>query len=216
MLCRYDGSTMQILVIPAYKPITEKDYCCVPAVLQMIQGRRGLRYNSQDEISYQLGLIVPQDLEQKFLKVRTGPKPQTGYGTQTSKEEFSIRNYFRRNSIPLKFIKLQLQTAGELHSRLSTSIQAGDDVIICYNSRLLFGDGDIEHVSLIQEFDTETGDLVVVDPAIGAPKLRKTTIERLFETFNAHDVSNNGGLWIVSAVADHVYKTHHNQAGSLK
>ena len=85
-------------------------------------------------------------------------------------------------------------------------------LLFCRSS-LALGAGDIEHVSLIQEFDTETLELVVVDPAIGAPK---TTIEKFFEAYNAHDVSNNGGLWIVSAVADHVYKTHHNQAGSLK
>lgn len=191
---------MKIVAIPAYNPITEKDYCCVPAVLQMIQGRRGLGYDSQDEIGYQLGLIVPPELEQKFSKVRTGPAPQAGYGTQTPKEEFSIRNYFSRNSIPLDLIKPQPQTADELRSQLSASLQAGDDVIICYNSRLLFGDGDIEHVSLIQEFDTETGDMVVVDPAIEAPKLRKTTLDGLFEALNVHDVSNSGGLWIVSAL----------------
>ena len=50
---------MRIEIIPRYTPITEKPYCCVPAVLQMIQQRRGFDFASQDEIGYQLGLIVP-------------------------------------------------------------------------------------------------------------------------------------------------------------
>jgi hypothetical protein len=199
---------VKLTIIPAYEPITEKEYCCVPAVLQMIQGRRGLGYESQEEIGYQLGLIVPPEFERKFSKVRTGPEPQAGYGTQTSKEEFSIPSYFRRNGLPLKFTIIRPQTVSEFRHQLCASLQAAADVIICYNSHLLFGDGDVEHVSLIQEFDAESGDLVVVDPAIGVPKLRKTTVDHLFKVINAHDVSNHGGLWTVSAMRSN---THENQ-----
>jgi len=146
---------MKLEITPPYDPITEKEYCCVPAVLQMIQARRGLRYLSQDEIGYQLGLVVPEEIAYKFCKVRTGPEPRAGYGTQTSKEEFSISAYFRRNSLPLELCKVQPQTLDQLRCHLVDSLRAGHDVIICYNSHLLFGDGDIEHVSLIQAFEME-------------------------------------------------------------
>ncbi len=62
-LCDDKEFLMQFEMNPAYEPITEKEYCCVPAVLQMIQARKGLSYDSQDEIGYQLGLMVPPDLE---------------------------------------------------------------------------------------------------------------------------------------------------------
>jgi hypothetical protein len=64
---------------------------------------------------------------------------------------------------------------------------------------LLFGDGDLEHVLLVQEFDTASGGLLVVDPAATAPELRKTTLDRLFEVIVAHGVSRHAGLWIVSS-----------------
>jgi hypothetical protein len=190
---------MKLEITPNYEPITEKEFCCVPAVLQMIQTRRGFDCLSQDEIGHQLGLIVPKEPEHLFERVRTGPEPKAGYGTQTSKEEFSIAGYFRRNGLPLKLVKTQPHSLDELHSQLTVSIQNGDDVIICYNSRLLFGDGDNEHVSLVQELDLETRHLLVVDPAIDVPKLRETTLDRLYEVLNAHDVNDHGGLWIVSS-----------------
>ena len=157
---------------PPYTPVTEKPYCCIPAALQMILKRRGLQYQSQEEIGYQLGLIVPSELKHQFTQVRTGPEPNAGYGTQTSKKEFSIPLY------------------------------CGDDIIICYNSQLLFGDGDIEHVSLIQSFDTETNNILVIDPAIEAPKHRKTDLEKLFEVLNLRQVSGQKKLWLVSSLKD--------------
>jgi hypothetical protein len=89
-----------------YDPITEKPYCCVPAVLQMIQARRSLRSTSQEEIGWELGLIVPPEIKSKFTKVRTGSKPRTGYRTQTSKPEFSIEKYFDHKHLPLSIARI--------------------------------------------------------------------------------------------------------------
>lgn len=196
---RIERFAMKLKISPPYEPITEKEFCCVPAVLQMIQTRRGFKCLSQDEIGYQLGLIVPKEKEHLFKQTRTGPEPRSGYGTQTSKKEFSIASYFRRNSLPLKLVKIKPHSLDELHSQLTISIRNGDDVIICYNSRLFGGDGNIEHVSLVQEVDLETGYLLVVDPAIDAPKLRETTMNRLYDILRTHVVSEHGGLWIVSS-----------------
>jgi len=69
---------MKISIIPKYNLKTEKEYCCVPAVLQMVQERRGLESSSQEEIGYQLGLIVPKEKAHLFSKVRTGRIPKTG------------------------------------------------------------------------------------------------------------------------------------------
>jgi hypothetical protein len=46
---------MKISIIPKYNLKTEKKYCCVPAVLQMVQERRGLEFSSQEEIGYKKG-----------------------------------------------------------------------------------------------------------------------------------------------------------------
>jgi hypothetical protein len=181
-----------------YDPVTEKPYCCVPAVLQMIQARRNLPCMTQDEIGWELGLLVPPEIKSEFTKVRTGPMPITGYGTQTSKPEFSIEKYFDRNHLPLSITKVFHSSLKELISTIKAALDQDNDVVLCFNSQRLFDDGDIEHVSLIEEFNEVSGAVTVVDPAIGAPKRRTTTLVRICETIKKHDVSVLGGFWIIS------------------
>ena len=189
---------MKISTTPKYNPITEKEYCCVPAVLQMIQERRGLESASQDEIGYQLGLIVPLEKKHLFSKARTGRKPKAGWGTQTSKKKYSINNYFAKNNLPLRQTIFHIQEISNVTQFIIKKLLNNNDIVVCYNSQLLFNDGDIEHVSLIQEIDTETGILTIIDPAIGVPKIRKTRIPKLIKVLKSHKVNKSSGFWIVS------------------
>jgi len=190
---------MRFEINPPYLSVTEKPYCCVPAVLQMILMRRGLKYQSQEEIGYQLGLIVPYEYRHHFTRVRTGSEPKAGYGTQTYKEAFSIPNYFRNNNLPLKLTKRQPARIQEFREYLSNALSRGDDVVICYNRQLLFGEGDREHVSLIQSFDNEADNVSIIDPAIGGPKHRKLNLEKLSNVLISKRAGEQKGLWIISS-----------------
>jgi hypothetical protein len=181
-----------------YDPITEKPYCCVPAVLHMILARRGLTCMSQDEIGWELGLLVPAEIKSTFTKVRTGPMPPAGYGTQTSKPEFSIENYFECNHLPLSISRVLPSSLKELISILEGALDRDNDGVLCFNSQRLFGDGDIEHVALIEAFNKTNGQVTLVDPAIGAPKRRIAAIDDIFETMREHAVSALGEIWIIS------------------
>lgn len=196
-----------------YDHIAEKPYCCVPAVLQMIQARRGLLSMSQDEIGWELGLIVPPESKSEFIKVRTGPKPQAGYGTQTSKPEFSIENYFVRNHLPLFFTRVRAASITKLGSIIGSALNQDNDIVLCLNSLHLFGDGDLEHVFLIEEYNSSIDQVTVVDPAIEAPGHRVTTLDSIFETIQNHNVSTLGGLWIISSRTGH---TTHRFTGPQK
>lgn len=114
--------TMKISITPKCNPKTEKEYCCVPAVLQMIHDRRGLKYASQDEIGYQLGLVVPKGKVHLYSKALTGRMPKSGWGTQTSKKQYSINNYFIKNNLPLKLTIHNIQ-----------KIEKAKDIQICYS-----------------------------------------------------------------------------------
>lgn len=190
---------MKISITPKYNPRTEKPYCCVPAVLQMIQERRGLKSDSQDEIGYQLGLIVPEEKAQLFSKVRTGRMPKTGWGTQTSRKQYSINSYFIKNNLPLKLTFYNIQDVENTSEFVVQNFLNDNDIIICYNSQLIFGDGDAEHVSLIQEIATENEELTIIDPAIGVPKIRKTKLSRLIRLSESHERNRLPDFWIVSS-----------------
>jgi hypothetical protein len=181
-----------------YDHIIEKPYCCVPAVLQMIQARRGLRFISQEEIGWELGLIVPYEVKSEFIKVRTGPKPKAGYGTQTSNPKFSIEKYFARNRLPLNIVRVSATSLEELNSIIVTAMGQDKDIVLCLNSLELFGDGDLEHVLLIDGYNKSSGQITFVDPAIGAPPLRIATIDNIFEIIKEHNISDFNGVWIIS------------------
>jgi hypothetical protein len=185
-------------VTPKYKPKTEKEFCCVPAVLQMIQERRGLEYGSQDEIGYQLGLIVPKEKAHLYPKALTGRMPKHGWGTQVSKRPYSINEYFKKNGYPLE---LTIHSAPKVEAAIKFIIQnikKNNDIIVCYNSLLLFGSGDEEHVSLIEEIDPKNGEMTIIDPAIGVPKTRKVEMRELLPALKFRRTGGMGGLWVVS------------------
>jgi len=190
---------MKIRINPKYNPKTEKEYCCVPAVLQMVQERRCLEFTSQDEIGYQLGLIVPKEKIHLFSKARTGRMPKTGWGTQTEKKQYSINNYFNKNNLPLKLTNYNMQKIENVSKFISQNIMKNNDIIICYNSRLLFGEGDIEHVSLIQEIDDENHDLTIIDPAVEIPKIIKIKLHELTRVLESQEINKKGDFWIVSS-----------------
>jgi hypothetical protein len=164
----------------------------------MILTRRGLPCMSQGEIGWELGLLVPPEIKSAFTRVRTGPQPPAGYGTRISNPEFSIGNFFNRNRLPLCIKRVSPSSFEELTATLQDALDREYDVVLCFNSRRLFGDGDREHVALIQSFNGAAGRVTMVDPAIGAPKHRTASIDKIFETIQAHDASTLGGLWLIS------------------
>ncbi len=85
-----------------YIPLTQQPFCCVSTCIQMILLRRGLPLYSQEEIGYELGLVVPKEYANLFQKVRTGKKPSAGWGTQINKPNYSLNNFFLKYKIPLK------------------------------------------------------------------------------------------------------------------
>jgi len=164
----------------------------------MILARRGLPCMSQEEIGWQIGLLVPPEIESEFTKVRTGPMPPAGYGTQTSKPEFSIEHFFSRNHLPLAVARTSPASLKELIFTLQTAFDRNNDVVLCFNSRFLFGDGDTEHAALIEGFDKTTGKAMLVDPAVDSPRRRAAAVDRIFETIQWHSVSPAGGIWIIA------------------
>jgi hypothetical protein len=143
-------------------------------------------------------LLVPLEIKSAFAKVRTGPQPPAGYGTQISKPEFSIENFFNRNRLPLRIARVSPSSSEELAATLQDALDRSNDVVLCFNSRRLFGDGDGEHVALIEALNSATGRVTMVDPAIGTPKHRTASIDKIFETIQTHDASTLGGLWLIS------------------
>ena len=183
---------MELKINPIYTPITEKPYCCVPAVLQMILKRRRLQHLSQEEIGWELGLTVPKEKVHLFKKVLTETRtPTYGWGTKTYKKEFSINTFFIKKHLPLACVINSLQSINGTSQFINDHLQNNHDIIVCYNSQVLFNDGDREHVSLIQSIDGHS--ITLIDPAIGVPKIRKVALPKLLQALLPQKA-----FWVIS------------------
>lgn len=153
---------------PPYKPIIQKPYCCVPACICMILERKGIKYGSQEEIGYDLGLTVPKQKAHLFHKVRTGKKPIAGYGTQVNKKEYSITNFFGKNKIKLKETYYPIDKIQNVDKFITENLSKHNDIIVCFNNKKLYRTGDCGHVSLIQSINNEI--ITLIDPEKDVPK----------------------------------------------
>lgn len=193
---------MKVQINPIYTPLTEKQYCCVPAVLHMILKRRKLKNLSQEEIGWELGLTVPKEITHLFNKVRSQRKvPIHGWGTKTYKKKFSVNNLFIKKHLSLICTNKSLQNKKHVSQFISNHLQDNHDIVVCYNSQVLFNGGDREHVSLIQAIDGHS--ITLIDPAIGVPKIRKVTLPKLLQALLPQKE-----FWIISSIV-FIKVTHH-------
>ncbi len=143
----------------------------------MVFERRQMPVPEQELIGNELGLIVPEDATCHFSWVRTGTKPQSGWGTQTRSEEFSIQRYFNRHNIPLHLFRYRAASIATLDGFLIDHLNYDDDVVVCINQRKLTGGDDEEHVALVQDLDGDSVQLV--DPSANSPDMHIVSLSQL-------------------------------------
>ena len=185
---------------PPYKLVTQQPYCCVPACLSMILDRRKIKHKSQEEIGYELGLVVPEDKAHFFTKVRTCKKSTTGYGTPARKKKYSVNNYFSKNKIKLKETYYQQDKIKDVKKFIIQNLQKGNDLIVCFNYRALYRPKDKEsgglgHISLIQSIHDDI--ITLIDSVENVPNKRKVKLEKLTSAMKYHGTKNKGGFWLI-------------------
>ena len=181
---------------PFYKPIKQKPYCCVPACISMVLDRRKTKHSSQEEIGYELGLIIPKEKIHLFTKIKTGKKPIAGYGTQVNKKKYSINNYFFKNKIKLKETHYPIEKNKNTNKFIVENLRSGNDLIVCFNNKKLYGGEDYGHVSLIQKINDNI--ITLIDPENNVPDKRKVKLQKLVDAMECHGKKKRGGFWIIS------------------
>lgn len=179
-----------------YKPIKQKPYCCVPACISMILDRRKIKHGSQEEIGYELGLIIPKEEAQFFTKIRIDKEPIAGHGTQVGKKKYSINNYFLKNKIELKETYYFSEKIKDKKSFIIENLKNNNDLIVCFNNKKLYGIEDLGHVSLIQDINDDI--ITLVDPENGVPSKRKVKLQKLIDAIKCHGEKRRGGFWVIS------------------
>jgi hypothetical protein len=189
-------------IIPSdskYIPITQQKWCCVPACIQMIMLRHGLKLIPAELIGYELGLIVPKEDSELFWNPRIGSRPNAGFGTQIQIDEFSINNAFKRLNMPLSVLyKLigQFDSVDDLREFFNR-INENLDYLICFDWKELFDEEySGGHVCVLDKVDLERDILRIIDPEYESPKWREVTIEKMYKAMKAHGAKNSAGFWV--------------------
>ena len=177
-----------------YKKVTQKPYCCTAACLEMILNRNNIPNNGQEDIAYDLGLIVPEDYSDKFKKVRTGPKPIAGYGTQIQEEKYSINHFFKMHNISLIEEYHYIDDEKEAVEFLKESEE--NDVIICANCSKLYDSLNEDYGHMVLFDHIEEDNIVVQDPEV-MRNLEKIKISKVMEAIKYHGEENAAGFWLI-------------------
>ena len=75
-------------------------------------------------------------------------------------------------------------------------MKSGNDLIVCFDSKKLYGIGDYGHVSLIQNINNSI--ITLIDSENNVPNKRKVNLQKLVDAMKCHGKEKRGGFWIIS------------------
>lgn len=177
-------------------------YCCVPATLQWVLYRRGINIFDQESIGVALGLVLPlrgKSFFQNKQIVFTDIEPSDGYGTRIELEKYSIPNFFKRKQISLHFSELiYVSNEKQLSELLKENFITGNDIILRYNNKITTKDGQKSygHFSLITQYDSASGKVVLGDPEL--PFFKTVSLKQIIFSVSDEIDGTRRGIYIIS------------------
>lgn len=177
-----------------YNKITQKDYCCVGACLEMILRRHGVTRYDQEEIAYELGLIVPPHLASNFHHARTGEKPAAGYGTQIQEPQYSIDHFFKKFN--LDFVQEHYFIDDTEEARRFLIANNEQDILIIAHCGTLYNKpaSDWGHAVLL---DHLANDQVVIQENSPKRNLETITLPKLMSAIKIHGRAKGAGFYLI-------------------
>jgi sulfur carrier protein ThiS len=134
----------------------------------MILRKHGMPLPSQDELGYQLGLVVPPEKANVFKPVRVGSGPEAGIGTQLYRPEYNFDTVAKKLGWGLRLSYRpphEFLSANSLRDYLSEVETSDRDVVVCYDFSTLYKTENTSgHVNL---FDRVVSDdqVRLIEPA---------------------------------------------------
>lgn len=177
-----------------YVPFTQQNSCCVPTSMSIVMYKNGIPLISQELLGYHLGLILDKKYKKLFWNVRTGKRPESGYGTQLNKKECEINSVFKKLKIPLSVIERHIDSfknKEELINFIKNGIQKDKDLIVLLASDVLNGtQNNNGHACVIDRIYPSKNLIRLVDPSAVQPKWREIKIDKFIKAVKLHPAGN--------------------------
>ncbi len=189
-----------------YIPVQQKPACCVPAALQMILKRQGLKEYDQETLGNMMGLVVPVKFKHHFKKVAVAkecPQPQ-GWGTRIDIEKYSLNTVFNKLSLPLEtnFIFTDhLKEISDFKTELKLlSADKNSDGLMCIQSGSLEGKPHPINGHIILFTGIDKNNVYYVDPGFSEEGVKKTSCEKMFKGMQLRGRESMGGIWKIQRI----------------
>lgn len=173
-----------------YIPFTQQNSCCVPTSISIVMYKLGIPLMPVELLGYHLGLILDKDKKHLFWNVRTGKRPDAGYGTQMNKKEYEINSVFKKIKIPLKVTTYYIndfKTKKDLVSYLVNSIKQNKDIIVLLNSDVLNNTKNMNgHACVVDKIYPAKDIVRLIDPSSFQSKWREIRIDKFIKAIKLH------------------------------
>ena len=164
----------------------------------MILRRRRIKPPSQEDIAYDLGVVLPPEHKHLLPRSHNAPKAKAGYGTRIHLKQYSLTSFFKKRKFNLKekhFSAKGFKNAKIFGDFLRKNIAKGNDQLVCFNQGRLKGKKKSwGHCTVISRVGEKAVFMYDPDP-------RKSTMERRVPLQKLFDATKNhykGGVWVIS------------------
>jgi len=173
-----------------YLPFTQQPSCCVPTSMSIVMYKLGIPLIPQELLGYHLGLILNKKYKKLFWNVRTGKRPQAGYGTRIYDKQYNANTVFKKLRIPIETTDYSIndfKTKQELTDFIFDNIKRDKDLIVFINSDVLNNTSNNNgHACVIDRIYPKKDIIRLIDPSAEQPKWREMKISRFIKAIKKH------------------------------
>ena len=178
-----------------YRSLVAKPYCAELACIQAVMNRHGLNGYSQEDLGFEMGLVVPVEDYLMFNKIHISVElPPSGYGARIHLTKYDPNKFFKEHKIPL-VAKLHLPwEIANLPEFVAVQHELDRDVMAIYDEAVFNGNGESKGCAALIEGVTYE-QAAVIGPTKSGFKRRKVKLENLLNAVETRE-EHGGGFWL--------------------
>ena len=170
---------------------------CVPACINMLLRRRGLRVFPQEQIAQELGLVVSPDQAATYPWAASSDQ-ESEWGVHPQDQEHSLMSFFVRHGVDLDelFYRPSHIFGRDYADFIASNLAQGNDVLVGYDFKVVFGAGrHVGHVSIVSGVNSSKALITLIDPE------RRTPVTASLKILMDGVETVTDGFWVIGNAA---------------
>ncbi|MBI2506645.1 MAG: hypothetical protein HYW00_00700 [Candidatus Colwellbacteria bacterium] len=149
-------------------------------------------------MGWYFNLLVPKKDANLFYKVRMGPMPSAGYGTQLREKE-PANKMFKEMKIPLRMdwrLINEFKNLKDFKKYLAKVERRNVDIVACFSYGKLYNTAYLGgHTTVVDKIYISKNKIRLIDPDQDVAKWNTVSIPKLYRAMIFHGSKNHAGFW---------------------